>query len=362
VDLPRLLLRVLIVEDNRAYAENLSEILQDAGYRVRLAASCAEALREVGQGFELALVDLKLPDGEGTELAARLKDLSPELEVVVLTGFATVETAAAAVRAGAFAYLVKPCATDQLLLTLEQAMRHQRLRAEKAEMARRVHVSEKLAAVGTLTAGLSHEIRNPLNAAGLQLEILERRIRRLEGELAVPLLEPLSLVREEIRRLEHLLEDFLQFARPRELRARPVDLVQLFGRVLDLLAEDAERRGVQIERQLEPVSASGDADRLQQVLMNLCLNSIEAMPAGGRLLARVAPAGREALIVVADTGPGISAEAQRHLFEPFFTTKASGTGLGLPIVHAIVDRHGGTIAVGERDGGGARFEIRLPAS
>ena len=101
----------------------------------------------------------------------------------MLTGFATVETAAAAVRAGAFAYLVKPCATDQLLLTLEQAMRHQRLGAEKREMAKRVQVNEKLAAVGTLTAGLSHEIRNPLNAAGLQLEILERRVRKLADEL-----------------------------------------------------------------------------------------------------------------------------------------------------------------------------------
>ncbi len=354
--------RILVVEDNQAYSENLREILDAAGYQARAVPSCAEALREVGEGFELALVDLKLPDGDGTELAARLKELSPESEIIVLTGFATVETAAAAVRAGAFAYLVKPCASDQLLLTLEQAMRHQKLHTEKREMTRRMQVTEKLAAVGTLTAGLSHEIRNPLNAAGLQLEVLGRRLRKLPEADQPPLLEPLSLARGEIRRLEHLLVDFLQFARPRELRSKPVDLVQLFGRVLDLLAEEAERRGVQVERQLGPASALGDSDRLQQVLMNLCLNGIEAMPSGGSLIARTVAAGREAVVIVADTGTGIPAEALSHIFEPFFTTKASGSGLGLPIVHSIVLQHGGTITVGGREGGGTRFEIRLPTA
>jgi two-component system, NtrC family, sensor histidine kinase HydH len=354
--------RVLIVEDNQAYSENLQEILEGAGYLARVAPSCAEALRQVDQGFELALVDLRLPDGDGIELAVRLKELSAECEVVLLTGSATVETAAAAVRAGAFAYLIKPCATDQLLLTLEQAMRHQRLHAEKREMSRRVQMSEKLAAVGTLTAGLSHEIRNPLNAAGLQLEVLERRVQKLTDELRPALLEPLLLVREEVRRLEHLLEDFLQFARPREIRSQPVDLALLFGRVLDLLAEEAERRGVQVERQFEPISTRGDSDRLQQVLMNLCLNGIEAMPSGGGLYARTAHSGREIVVTIEDTGPGIPIEAQRHIFEPFFTTKASGTGLGLPIVHAVVEQHGGSISVGNREGGGTRFEVRLPAS
>jgi two-component system sensor histidine kinase HydH len=354
--------RVLIVEDNAAYSENLQEILEAAGYRARLAPSFAAALQQIDQGFELALVDLRLPDGDGMELAVRLKEQSAESEVVMLTGFATVETAAAAVRAGAFAYLVKPCASDHLLLTLEQAMRHRRLHAEKREMARRVQVTEKLAAVGTLAAGLSHEIRNPLNAAGLQLEVLERRIQKVSADLRPALLDPLVLVREEVRRLEHLLEDFLQFARPREIRSKPVDMALLFGRVLDFLAEETDRRGIRVERQFEPTSALGDSDRLQQVLMNLCLNGIEAMPGGGRLRARAAQADREVIVVVEDSGAGISVEAQHHIFEPFFTTKASGTGLGLPIVHAIVQQHGGSISVGDREGGGTRFEVRLPAT
>src|SRR6185436_16264131 len=134
----------------------------------------------------------------------------------------SVESAADAVRAGAWAYLVKPCPTSDLLATVEQALLHVRSQAEKRELGRRAQVAEKLAAVGTLTAGLSHEIRNPLNAAGLQLQVLERRIGKLPKELQGPLQEPLVLVRDEIRRLEHILQDFLQFARPAQLVPKPV--------------------------------------------------------------------------------------------------------------------------------------------
>ncbi len=206
--------RVLLVDDNAALVDNLRELLEEQGYAVLTAGSSAQALVEAGRGFEVALVDLRLPDGSGHELAARLKTLAPEGEIVLLTGYATLETAIEAVRSGAFAYLVKPCSTPDLLLTIEQALRQVRLHAEKRELARRATVAEKLAAVGTLTAGLSHEIRNPLNAAVLQLSVLERRIKKMPGEQA-ELMEPLGLVRDEIRRLGRLLDDFLRFARPR---------------------------------------------------------------------------------------------------------------------------------------------------
>ena len=166
--------RVLVVDDNAAFLDNLQELLGDAGYQVYGASSCREARERAREGFDVALVDLRLPDGEGTALARELKEKVPESEVVLLTGFATLETAVAAVRAGACAYLMKPCAPNELLLTLEQAMRQVRLQEEKRELARRAQVTEKLAAVGTMTAGLSHEIRNPLNAAALQLSVLER--------------------------------------------------------------------------------------------------------------------------------------------------------------------------------------------
>jgi two-component system, NtrC family, sensor histidine kinase HydH len=356
--------RVLVVDDNAPLVENLTEILEDAGYAVHGYGSCAAALHGAREGFDVALVDLRLPDGDGTALAPQLKEASPDGEVVLLTGFATLESAVAAVRAGACAYLVKPCATQELLVTVEQAMRQVRLHGEKRELSRRAQMAEKLAAVGTMTAGLSHEIRNPLNAAALQLTVLERRLQRLEKEVQPPLLEPLHLVRDEIRRLDHILEDFLQFARPREFVPRRVEVAVVLTKVLDLLEGEGERRGVRIERAFEPVPpVAGDEERLRQVVMNLALNALDATPRGGavRVACRVEdPAANEVAIYVDDSGKGVPQEVRDRVFEPFFTTKAQGSGLGLSIVHAIVTQHGGTISVEDAPDGGARFALRLP--
>ena len=359
--------RILLVDDNASLVENLCEILERAGYAARAAATCAAAIPLAREGFDVALVDLRLPDGDGTALAPQLKELQPDGEVVLLTGFATLESAVAAVRAGACAYLVKPCATQELLVTVEQAMRQVRLHVEKRDLSRRAQMAEKLAAVGTMTAGLSHEIRNPLNAAALQLSVLERRVQRLAKEVQPPLLEPLTVVKDEIRRLDHILEDFLQFARPREFVPRAVDVAVVVNRVLDLLGGEAERRGVRLERDLDPIpTVVGDEERLRQVLVNLGLNALEAVRDGGvvRVSCRVEDrpdypeAGVE--VLVDDDGAGVPLESRDRIFEPFFTTKAKGSGLGLSIVHAIVTQHGGRLRVEDSPEGGARFVVSLP--
>ncbi len=319
--------RVLVVDDNASFVDNLFEILSDAGYAVKTASACAQARVVAREGFDIALIDMRLPDGLGTDLARELKGVNPDGAVILLTGYSTVEAAAAAVRAGVFAYLSKPHATPDLLLTLEQARRQVELHVRSRVLTRRAQTAEKLAAVGTMTAGLSHEIRNPLNAAGLQLSVLERRIERLEPALKPLLLEPLRLVRDEIRRLDHMLEDFLQLAKPRELVARPVDLSALVGRVLDLLEKDAERRGVKLERRLAPnVTVAGDDSRLRQVVMNLALNALEAAGKGGTVTLDVAELGSDVLLHVDDTGSGVPVELRERIFEPFFTTKPQGLG------------------------------------
>ena len=353
--------RILLVDDNAPLIDNLRETLEEEGYIVTSAGSVAEALKAASSGFDVALVDLRLPDGHGTALTEQLRRDHPDAAIVVLTGNATVETAAAAVRAGAFAYLVKPASTPDLLLTLEQALRQVKLQAEKRELARRAQVAEKLAAVGTMTAGLSHEIRNPLNAASLQLVVLERRLRKLPPLEQPPFLEPLKLVRDEIARLEHLLQDFLQFARPRELSLRPLPLEPLVGAVVDLLAGEAERRGVRLERDLpaDLPRVRGEDERLRQILMNLALNALEATPRGGRVRIWAQARSEEVLIAVEDSGPGIEPAVRQRIFEPFFSTKAAGSGLGLPIVHAIVTQHGGVVGVEPSPMGGARFWFTL---
>lgn len=356
--------RVLVVDDNAAFCDNLTEIMAGAGYASRVALTCEAARETCREGFDVALVDLRLPDGDGAALAGQLTELSPDAEVVILTGHATVESATAAVRAGACAYLVKPCGTAELLLTLEQALRKVQLKQEKRDLARRVQVAEKLAAVGTLTAGLSHEIRNPLNAAALQLSVLERRVMKLPHEVKAPLMGPLSLVREEIRRLDHTLEDFLQFARPKELLRQPVALTALAAGVLDFLSGQAANQGVRLEHDFEQEFwVLGDENRLRQVLMNLILNALDAAAQSGWVKVAIQALGPACVdIRVEDSGPGVPLELRGRIFEPFFTTKATGSGLGLSIVHAIVTQHEGTLTFEGGADAVSRFMVRLPAT
>jgi signal transduction histidine kinase len=352
---------ILCVDDNAVFVENLAEILEEQrGYSVVAAESCGEARALAERGFDVAIVDVVLPDGSGTELAQTLRSIRPEAQIILLTGFASIESAAAAVRAGAWAYLVKPCATDDLLLSIDQAVRHVRLLEDSRELQRRAQTTEKLAAIGTLTAGLSHEIKNPLNAAGLQLMVLDSRLDELPPDARARYREPLRLVQDEIGRLNDLLQEFLDFARPRDLALASFDLSNVLTDVLDLLSEEIAGAGLTLERAwLSPLTVRGDEQRLRRVVVNLVRNALQATPAGGRV--RVSARAEAAVhLLVEDSGPGIPRELRARVFEPFFTTKASGSGLGLPLAHSIIEQHGGKLSILDSELGGAGFEITLP--
>jgi signal transduction histidine kinase len=352
---------VLLVEDNPALADNLGDILEGAGYRVRSAASCADARIAAAQGgFDVALVDVRLPDGDGIELAPALKSIAPDGEIILLTGFATLESAISAVRAGAWAYLVKPCAPPDLLIALGQAMRQVGLQKEKRELAQRAQTAEKLAALGTMAAGLAHEIRNPLNAAQLQLGVAQRR---LGSEVAPDIsgaLECLDLVRAEMQRLNEIVESVLVFARPPVLHQVKGDLSQTVASVARFLAPEAATAGItlHVHGTEEPQLARYDEGRVKQVLMNLVRNAVEAAGAGGEVWISLQRHEEGLELKVEDSGPGVPDGIDP--FVPFFTTKSSGTGLGLPIAYRILLEHGGTLALAR---GEARttFIAQLPA-
>jgi signal transduction histidine kinase len=339
---------VLLVEDNAALADNLREILENGGYAVRSASGCTEARTMAQGGFDVALVDVRLPDGDGIELAPALKAAAPDAEVILLTGFATIESAIGAVRAGVWAYLVKPCAPADLLITLGQAARQVRLQREKHELARRANLSEKLAALGTMAAGLAHEIRNPLNAAQLQLGLAQRRLSALGGTDATAILERLDLVRTEMDRLNGIVEGVLAFARPAVPRFESGDVAATVATVLRFLEPDLAAAGIglQVTGADAPVEARFDAPRVKQMLINLVRNAADAAGRGGQVWVSVRGVGETIVLEVEDSGPGLPREADP--FVPFFTTKAEGTGLGLPTAHRIVTEHGGTLQATRR--------------
>jgi signal transduction histidine kinase len=458
---------VLIVDDDEALAENVAEIVGTLDVETKVARDRKSALALAGEhDFDVALIDARLPDGDGLSLLEPLRALSPFTQLVMVTGNATIEGAIAAVRGDAFAYVLKPVSPPDLLDTVRRALeqaalyrererlrlelersegRHRELvelmpafvlaldakgaiatwnrqleqvtgfsraemlakpgndlvgtdeqardlplksgearkvrwsRAEvtgpdgaptvyavgidvsnEEEMLRRVLRAERLAAVGTMAAGLAHEVRNPLNSASLQLTVLERRLERGEGtERTVPIAR---IIKGEIDRLDRLVRDFLAFAKPNPLDPRPVGLPELLTAVKELIAPEAEaaRVTVTVDAPASIRPASGDTERLRQVLLNLTRNAIEATPAGGgHLLLRARSTPTTVTVDVEDDGPGFPQDLP--VFDAFFTTKDQGTGLGLALVHRIVTDHGGTIRVESRPGRTC-FSVSLPAS
>ncbi|HEY7410443.1 MAG TPA: GAF domain-containing protein [Vicinamibacteria bacterium] len=221
---------------------------------------------------------------------------------------------------------------------------------------------EKMAALGTFASGLAHEVRNPLNSIGLSLSILERRIGRLEeADKALEMGEQVSIIRDEVHRLDGLVGDFLLFSRSARLRHQPGDLEAVVDEVVRLLAPEAEASGVTIARRRvgDPVTClCMDAEKMKQVVINVVRNAIEAMPEGGEVVVESGTADDQARLVVRDTGPGLPAGLD--LFQLFVTTKPMGTGLGLSIVQEIVRQHGGDVTAENEQPRGARFTVTLP--
>ena len=484
--------RVLIVDDNAELVETLRAVIASGipGLAIETAANGAAALSMAQKGFDVAIVDVKLPDASGIDLIQPLRVASPFSEVLLLTGFASVDAAIGALRSGAFAFVLKSFRPEELISIVEQALGKVQLKREREEFERRYrdlvevtdvlvfaldaddkvalmnrkaaamvdivsdqalgrpfleswmpsedrvamraalagtrdgtapahhhrayevetafvdqsvhstsrrrvrwHLSrspdatglvygigiditerralerraadaEALSAMGELAMNLAHEIRNPLNAAVLQLHLLNRNLDRLEAEepTRAALKDRVRIVGDEIGRLNRLLTEFLELARPRGIAREPVHLPKLVDEVLDLEEESAKGRGIAIERDVsaEGCVAIGDREKLKQVTINIVVNALEAMKQGGRLKASVRPDGERVVMTFEDSGPGIEPAVLASVFDPFFTTKEAGTGLGLSIVRKIVDQHGGDVVIASERGHGARVTVSIP--
>ncbi|HUL75958.1 MAG TPA: GAF domain-containing protein [Vicinamibacteria bacterium] len=253
---------------------------------------------------------------------------------------------------------------SQASVALENARLYDKARRayrELNEAQARIIQSEKMAVVGTFASGLAHEVRNPLNSIALQLSILERRVAPLPVGVAGEIKELVGVIREEVKRLDNLVGDFLQFSRSNRVQYRPASLDALVDEVTRLLRPEARAAGVTVRRQQvgEPIpDLRVDPEKMKQVVINLVQNAIEAMPGGGVATVESGLVDGRAVLVVRDTGPGLPEGLD--VFQLFVTTKAQGTGLGLSIAQQIVLEHGGEIAAASEAGKGATFTVSLP--
>lgn len=222
-------------------------------------------------------------------------------------------------------------------------------------------LSKKLADLGRITSGIAHEVKNPLNAMVIHLEILRSKL-----ESGKPDHKPqLEILDSEIKRLDRVVQTFLTFTRPVEVHLQPIDLNIIASQVIALASTEAQERGVTINTQLEPgpLLVKGDSDLLKQTLLNIIINGCQAMPEGGPM--KVATSRGDdgsARITVTDRGIGIADEDQARIFNLYYTTKKGGTGIGLAQAFRAIQLHGGEIAFHSQVGVGTAFEIILPAA
>jgi signal transduction histidine kinase len=216
---------------------------------------------------------------------------------------------------------------------------------------------ERMSAMGEMAAGISHEIRNPLGIIRSSAELLKKKVAKIDPSNALP-----DIIVEEANRLNGIITDFINFARPRSPKLSPCRLDDVIEKTLTFLAPQIEGRGYTIEKVYHnPLpEIMGDAPMLHQSLLNLLINALQSMPEGGHISVVLRAEGGHARIEIEDAGQGIPADLSEKIWDPFFTTKDKGTGLGLGIVKNIIEAHGGSIRITNRASKGARVTIELP--
>ena len=238
------------------------------------------------------------------------------------------------------------------LLTLRDAESVHRIEDE-------IELSRRLAAIGRLTSGVAHEVKNPINAIVVHLEVLRQKLSQVDPDTR----RHMDVIGAEIKRLDRVVQTLVDFTRPVDLRLVDLDLRRLVEEVVTLASPEAERHNVHIERAQspEPLPVRVDADLVKQAILNIVINGVQAMPSGGgNIYVSSQHEGDGAVVTVRDQGPGIPAEIRNKIYNLYFTTKKGGSGIGLPMSYRVLQLHNGSLEFDSIEGNGATFTLRIP--
>jgi signal transduction histidine kinase len=369
-------IRVLIVEDSKDDCALVARELRAGGYAVQFEmVDTAETLKSAlySQEWDLVISDFSMPHFSGPEALILIKEKWPELPFFFVSGTMGEDTAVAAMQKGAQDYLMKGH-LKRLVPAVQRALRDAEERQERKRLEQHLQQLRKFEAVGRLAGGVAHDFNNVIGAILGWAELGYG-----EAEAGSRFRERFQKIREQAQRAARLTAQLLAFARRQLLQPRKVNLNISVREELSLL-ERVIGADIEVKVHADPdlQVTLADPAQIEQVIMNLCLNARDAMPAGGRLIIETRNVeigdefcrghtygrpGAYVLLTVSDTGVGMDADTIEHIFEPFFTTKemGRGTGLGLATVYGIVKQHGGFIYVYSEPGKGTSFRVYLRA-
>ena len=368
-------IRVLLVDDEAGFRQPLAKRLNKRGLVVRQAGNGLEALSTLArEDVEVVVLDVKMPEMDGLTALARIKAEYPDVEVILLTGHVSAADGVSGMMNGAFDYLSKPVETEHLLGKIRQAFDKIKRAEEKAREAefrakveQRMSEAERLASLGTMAAGVAHEINNPLAIIAEAAGWLRSRVKK-EQELPDDLRDKFTLalgkIEVSVDRAKKITHQLLTFARQQDSMVKEIDLEELVAEVIELVKKTAldAQSEVKADFLIEETLIWSDPYQLRQVLLNIVTNGIQAAEAGGRINLTVSGDKHEVRVIIKDNGPGIPKENLERIFEPFFSTKppGKGTGLGLSVSKGIVEKLDGKILAESELGHGATFKIILP--
>ncbi|MCK4536308.1 MAG: response regulator [Desulfuromonadales bacterium] len=382
--------KLLVVDDERTILDLTAMVLRGKGFEVLLTDNAQDGYDIIAaEDPAVVLLDYMMPKVNGLAALCEIRQRFPQTYVIMFTGKGSEDIAVELMKAGAADYIPKPFSNTNLVERIENVLHlreielrnielleeRERLRKEiekwnrdleqrveeKSLELKRAHAeilqSEKLAALGHLSAGMAHEIRNPLNSISLFVQVLQTGLKD-DPEL----LSYSEKVIQEVERIDGILVKLLATSKRSPFQLRSISIQDVIDKALEMFSEQIQSQGVDLIKEYEtsPPPILADSDELSQIFSNLFANALFEMATGGNLEVRLRHNEHNVMISVCDTGRGIPQEHLNQVFDPFFTTKKKGTGFGLSVVLRIIKTYGGRIEVKSEPGKGTCFDIRIP--
>lgn len=382
--------KILVIDDEKLILDLTAMVLRDKDFDVHLADNAQSGYTIIEEHAPaVVLLDYMMPEVDGMTALHEIRRRFPQTYVIMFTGKGSEEIAVELMKAGAADYIPKPFSHANLIDRIEHVLRlreielrnlelmeererllkeierwnrklEQRVEEKSAEL-KKAHTeilqSEKLAALGHLSAGMAHEVRNPLNSISLFVQILRSGLSDDPEMISYA-----EKIIQEVERIDDILVKLLATSKRSPFQLRSITLQEVIDEVLQRFGEQMATQGVKLIKAYEtqPAPILADSDELSQVFSNLVANALFEMQEGGKLEVRLSDADGQAQALIRDTGGGIPPEDINRIFDPFFTTKQRGTGFGLSVVLRIVKTYGGRIEVESDEQSGTCFKIFFP--